>query len=49
MEEIHDKFRDCATAAISDSSSNELLDLLDRLESVYSLGTIARLLGGEDH
>ena len=48
MDEIHDKFRDCATLAISDSSSSELLELLDKLESFDSLGTITRLLGGGD-
>ena len=47
MDEIRDKFRDCAAAALSDSSSQELLDLLDHLEEVDSLGRMAHLLGGD--
>ncbi len=47
MDEIRDKFRDCAAAAISDSSSQELLDLLDGLEEIDSLDRITHLLGGD--
>ena len=47
MDEIRDKFRDCAGAALSDSSSQELLDLLDRLEEADGLGRITHLLGGD--
>ena len=47
MDEIRDKFRDCAIAALSDSSSQELLGLLDRLEEVDSLERITELLGGD--
>ncbi len=47
MDEIRDKFRDCAAAAISGPSSQELLDLLDRLEEVDGLERIAQLLSGD--
>ena len=47
MDEIRDKFRDCASASLNDPSSQELLGLLDRLEEVGGLDRITELLGGK--
>ena len=47
MNDIEDKFRDCAATAISSEAAQELLELLGRLEQAPDLGRIARLLQGD--
>lgn len=45
-EEVRDKFRDCAAVALAPPAAESALALLDGLEDVGPVGTLAALLGG---
>ena len=47
MNDIEDKFRDCAASVISNAATEELLDLLGRLDEVPDLARVAHLLQGD--
>ena len=46
MQDIREKFRDCASLAMSDTAAAEVLARLDRLEEPESVGALADLLRG---
>ena len=47
IQDIHAKFRDCASRVLSPEATNELADMLDKLEDSENIGRIATILRGD--
>ena len=48
LQEIEDKFRDCASLTLSDTATRQLLSRLDRLEEAEAISSLADLLRGSE-
>jgi 2-methylcitrate dehydratase PrpD len=46
--DIHGKFFDCATLALSPTRAKQLGELIDRLENVDNVGAMMRCMNGND-
>ena len=47
LDDIRNKFRDCASLALTPAATDEVIGLLDNLEDVEDSGTLAALLRGD--
>jgi hypothetical protein len=47
LDDIRNKFRDCASLALTPAATDEVIGLLDNLEDVENTGALAGLLRGD--